>query len=203
MPNKKSFKGKYRKILQLAEPYYKKGRAAERLHHLVVAEMVDNIIKEVKNVDRDVLISAALLHDIGYAKIPEEKRRTHWAKRVKEDHMKYGAEIASKILKQTELPKEKISEVCDIILVHDNPEIGLPISSRESKLLKEADILWMTTEEAFWLDVGRRMIEPEEWLTVLKKRFIKEKNYTDYLTTKFSKNRIKNFFKKMHKRLDY
>lgn len=194
-------KKKYKKIIRLAQPYYKKGRAADRLHHLVVAKMMQNLLKEKKGLDEEVMMAAALLHDIGYAKIPEQKRRFHWAKSVKRQHMILGARLARQILQEVKFPKEKINKVADIIATHDNPEVGLKITSEEGKILKEADILWITTQEAFWLDVGRRMVEPEEWLEVLEKRFTKEKEYTDYLKTKFAKRQTKTFLKLMRKKV--
>ena len=194
-------KKKYQKIFELARPYYKKGREADKEHHLVVAQMMEEILKEV-DLDEDVMMAAALLHDIGYAKIPPNKRKVHWADKVVRDHMKYGAEIAEKILKKVNFPKEKVKKVCQIISVHDNPTIGLKITSKEGKILKEADILWMTTERAFWLDVKRRPeLSPNDWLKVLESRFAKEKAYTKYLKTNFSQKRTRKFIKKMKKSL--
>lgn len=197
----KGLKPKYHKIYRLALPYYKKGRKLDNVHHLVVAANVSHILKEIE-LDEEILIAAALLHDVGYSKISQEKRKTHWEKQVKRDHMKYGAEISKKILIKINFPKEKIQQVSNIILEHDNNELGLPIKSKEAKVLKEADILWMTTERAFWLDVKRRPdLIPEDWLNILEKRFTKEKAYTKYLKTKYSKKRVKIFLKKMKKQL--
>lgn len=195
-------KNKYQNILKLAEPYYKKGRAAEKMHHLVVTKMMQGILKEIKNIDEDVMIAASLLHDIGYSKIPPEKRVSHWNKEVKEKHMLYGANLAKIILEKVKFPRPKINKIVEIIKTHDNPEIGLEIKLEEAKLLKEADILWMTTEQAFWLDVGRRMCDPEDWLKTLKHRFTKEPEYTKYLTTKFSRDRIRKFLTTMKKKLN-
>ena len=194
-------KKKYKKILKLAEPYYKKGRAAEKLHHLVVTEMMQGILKEIKNVDEDVMIAASLLHDIGYSKIPQDERSAHWNKNVKRDHMIFGANLAKKILKKVNFPEAKIKKVTEMIATHDNPELGLKIKTKETKLLKEADILWMTTKQAFWVDVGRRILDPEEWLEILEKRFTKEPEYLDYLTTKFAKRKIKSFLKDMKRNI--
>jgi putative nucleotidyltransferase with HDIG domain len=194
-------KKKYQKIYNLAEKYYRKGREKDDVHHLVVAVMMQGILKEV-NLDEDVMMAAALLHDTGYSKIPPNKRKTHWAKKVKKDHMILGADIARKILTKLDYPNEKIDQVYQIILTHDNPELGIPIKNKEGKVLKEADILWMTTEEAFWLDVKRRSeLTPTDWLKVLENRFTKEKAYTNYLTTKFSKKKTSTFVKKMKKQL--
>lgn len=197
----KSLKPQYQKIYRLALPYYKKGRELDSIHHLAVATNVSHILKEIK-LDEEVMIAAALLHDIGYSKIPQKKRKTHWNKQVMRDHMKYGAEISKKILPKINFPKKKIQLVSNIILEHDNHELGLPIKLNEARALKEADILWMTTEKAFWLDVKRRPeFTPKDWLNILEKRFTKEKAYTKYLKTKYSEKRIKTFLNKMRKQL--
>lgn len=62
--------------------------------------------------------------------------------------MKYGAEMAKEILSKAGYPENKTKKICHIIAIHDNPELGIPIKSKEARVLKEADILWMTTEEA-------------------------------------------------------
>lgn len=194
-------KKKYQKIFKLTKPYYKKGREADEEHHLVVAQMMQEILKEV-DLDEDIMMAAALLHDTGYAKIPVNSRKTHWADEVVCNHMKYGAEIAKKILEKISFPKEKIKKVCQTIATHDNPTVGRKITLREGKILKEADILWMTTKQAFWLDVKRRPeINPNDWLEILENRFTKEKAYTRYLKTEFSKRRTKEFIRKMKKAL--
>lgn len=193
---------KYKKIFNLAKRYYKKGREKDKIHHLKVAEMMQGILKEVP-LDEEIMMSAALLHDIGYAKIPEEKRKTHWARKVKADHMKYGAEMAKEILSDADYPENKIKKICHAIAIHDNPELGIPIKTKEAKVLKEADILWMTTEEAFWLDVKRRpLLTAKDWLDVLERRFTEDKTYISYIKTDFGKRRVKNFLKIMKKKIN-
>lgn len=163
--------------------------------------MMEGILKEKPKLDEDVMMAAALLHDIGYSQIPKEKRKRHWTKSVMKNHMLLGAKLAKRILNRVKFDREKIEAVYRIIATHDNPTLGLSLFSDQGKAMKEADILWMTTEEAFWLDVGRRMVQPEEWLGVLEKRFSKEKAYTKYLKTKFAKTRVKTFLKGMRKNL--
>lgn len=195
---------KYQPIFKLAKPYYEKGRDKEGLHHLVVGWMMKNILREV-DLDEEVMMASALLHDTGYSQIKKEKIRNysakkgrHLAKSVIKEHMKYGAEIAEKILKKLNWQEDKVVRVCEIIAVHDGPAVNIPLKTKEAKYLKEADILWMTTTEAFWLDVKRRKrMEPNEWLKILTERFTKDKNYTKYLTTKFAKKRVKWFLERM------
>ena len=115
-------KKKYLKIFLLASPFYLKGRSADKLHHLVVARMMEKILKENPKLDSDVMMAVALLHDIGYAKIPKHKIGSFWAKKIKKDHMRLGAELAQDILGRINFPQGKIERVCEIIATHDNPE---------------------------------------------------------------------------------
>jgi putative nucleotidyltransferase with HDIG domain len=193
---------KYKKLFNLADKYYKKGREKDDIHHLRVAGIMQSILKEV-SLDEETMMAAALLHDIGYAKIPEKERKTYWAKKVMRDHMKHGAKMARDILSKVGYPENKIKTVCQIIATHDNPGLGIPIKNRETKALKEADILWMTTEEAFWLDVKRRpQLTAKAWLDVLERRFTEDKAYISYIKTDFGKRRVKNFLKIMKKKIN-
>ena len=192
-------KPKYKAIFNLAKPYYEKGREADEEHHLVVATMMENLLQEY-NLDEEIMMAAALLHDTGYAKIPPNKRKKHWAKKVRREHMKFGAELAKKVLKKVNYPSAKIKQVCAMIAIHDDPEA---LKTKESQILKEADILWMTTEKAFWLDVKRRPeLGPSDWLKVLEYRFKKDKRYKQFLKTKFSQKQVQRFLKKMKQKTE-
>jgi len=67
-------KSKYKNIFELAKPYYKKGREADKEHHLAVAKMMQRILEEI-DLNEDIMMAAALLHDIGYAKIPARREK--------------------------------------------------------------------------------------------------------------------------------
>lgn len=200
----KDLKPMYRKIYNLALPYYEKGREAEDVHHLAVTGIMINLLKEV-DLDEEVMIASSLLHDIGYASLTSRERKGYRGKDKQylpeglvRRHMASGAKIAREILYKLEFPENKIQKVCKIIATHDNPKLGLPLKTKEQKLLKEADNLWMTTEEAFWLDVKRRRgMTAQDWLKILETRFTKEKQYTDYFTTRYAKRRVKEFLSEM------
>ncbi|NMB57328.1 HD domain-containing protein [Candidatus Beckwithbacteria bacterium] len=113
---------KYQDIYNIALPYYKKGREADDLHHLVVAKMMQYLLKEYSDLDQEVMMVAALLHDIGYSKFSKQEKKIHWANKIKKIHMQYGAELAKKVLLKLNFSEEKIKIICEIISVHDNPE---------------------------------------------------------------------------------
>ncbi len=208
MITKKDLKPLYQQIYDLALPYYRRGREAEDIHHLVVTEIMMNLLKKTI-LDEEIMLATSLLHDIGYATIAHDKKKDYGGRqqqylpeRIVKEHMTSGAKIAKKILFQLDFPKNKINDVCEIIATHDNPKLGLPLKTKEQKLLREADNLWMTTEEAFWIDVKRRSgVTAQDWLSILEVRFTQEEAYTDYLTTHYAKQRVNRFFAEMKVKL--
>ncbi len=85
------------------------------------------IAKEFKIVDYDVLITSALLHDIG-------------RDGEKEKHNEIGAEMAENFLKSINFPEEKISLVYHAIINHNNGSYGKQ-KTLEAKILYDADKL--------------------------------------------------------------
>lgn len=85
------------------------------------------IAKEYHNVDYDILITAALLHDIGR---DGEKKK----------HNEIGAEMAEIFLCNIDFPKEKIAPVFHAIRYHNNGSYGMQ-KTLEAKILYDADKL--------------------------------------------------------------
>lgn len=85
------------------------------------------IAENEKGVDFDVLITAALLHDIG---------RDGKLKK----HNEIGAEMAYDFLKTIDFPKDKIESVCHAIYCHSNSCYGMQ-KTAEAKILYDADKL--------------------------------------------------------------
>lgn len=139
----------YQEIFKLAIPYLKNCRPEDLLHTRVVVSLVEEIIKgENLGSQADILIPAAILHDIGWSQLDEEGKVKR-PPRARVKHMKEGVRIAQKILKSMGYPKEKMKEICQLISVHDNQYLGLPVKDELAKRLIEADNLWLLTKEAF------------------------------------------------------
>lgn len=85
------------------------------------------IAKEFEDVDYDVLIASALLHDIG-------------RDGLKKKHNEIGAEMAENFLKSINFPEEKISLVYHTIINHNNESYGKQ-KTIEAKILYDADKL--------------------------------------------------------------
>jgi putative nucleotidyltransferase with HDIG domain len=108
-------------------------------HALRVLYHAENCVSEYPACDRDILIAAALLHDVGI-KESEEKLGYNTGKTQE----KYGPAIAKRILDETDFPKEKIHLTIDIISRHHSPEND---DCCELKILKRADAVVNKTEK--------------------------------------------------------
>jgi putative nucleotidyltransferase with HDIG domain len=139
----------YRKIFELATPFLKKARPEDVLHTKVVVSLMKEIVEgEGLEREADVLIPAAILHDIGWSQISEEDK----VKRSPEarfKHMREGVKIARKILGRLDYSQPKIKRVCQLISIHDNQYVELPVKDELAKRLIEADNLWILSKEAF------------------------------------------------------
>lgn len=130
---------------------YCKGRVAKLLvdhfgndfrritHALEVLKYSEKIMEETSGYDHDVLVAAALLHDIGI-KRSEEILGYNNGKTQEE----YGPPIAGELLKSIGFPGEKIIKVCEIIGNHHSPS---RYDYVELRILKEADKIVNRMEE--------------------------------------------------------
>ncbi len=97
--------------------------------------------------DRDVIIPAIILHDIGYSQIPKEKRMKIFERKAKRidrlavqyEHQIAGVLLARKILESVDYLPEKISEILEIISQHDTRKGFI---SQNEGLTRDADKLW-------------------------------------------------------------
>jgi hypothetical protein len=144
-------------------------------HQVIVLQHMMEIAQD-ENLNILVAGAIALLHDIA----PVEKIRTadvalevdDSQKNVLEQkrkqnrilHMREGSEIAyRKLLLVNEylgsgaFRDEDIDQVCEVIRIHDNPSINIPIPKENimAVAFREADRLWMLSEVGFFHDIQR------------------------------------------------
>lgn len=144
-------------------------------HHLIVLRHMIEISKE-ENLSTLVAGAIAILHDIGSVKkirVADIKAETNLdKKRLLEQqriqnrmlHMREGSALAQRqlLLLNEYLGKSfyedrDIDIVCEVIRIHDNPSVGIPIP-KENHLavaFREADRLWMLSDEGFRCDLRR------------------------------------------------
>lgn len=123
---------KYNKIMRIVQD--KLTCSAHNLDHVMrVYNLCMILAMYEENVDLDVLIPAALLHDI--ARVEEIEDKTG-----KTDHAVLGSELAGDILKNMEYDMKKIEKIKHCILTH-RYRTGNEPSIIEAKILFDADKL--------------------------------------------------------------
>ena len=98
-------------------------------HIIYVCKYID-ILSKNKDVDYEVLMISALLHDIAMTDSSLDRDR----------HNEYGAKIAEKLLRENNYPEDKIQLVKKCILNHSNKRINYRTTDEE-KILVDADCL--------------------------------------------------------------
>jgi HD superfamily phosphodiesterase len=142
---------KYKKIWQLALPYLEKGKRKDFVTHTKgVIKAMEMILKKEKG-DKDLLIPAAILHDVGWAKVPVKIKKS--GKKMDKDealrlHIKYAPEIIKGVLDKVDWSKEQINEIIEIVIAHKfvNPR------KKVKQLLIDADNLSDALKEQFYSD---------------------------------------------------
>jgi HD superfamily phosphodiesterase len=132
-------------LKERARPYLLQGRPDDWDHTLRAIEFGKALLKEEKG-DPEVVITALVLHDIGWSRVPfddfvhappEKKKETRSLK----EHMVQSAVLSREILEPFDFPKDKKELVLKIIAVHDLPEVIQDLPEPEAVLVMEADRL--------------------------------------------------------------
>jgi putative nucleotidyltransferase with HDIG domain len=108
-------------------------------HALEVLRHAERIMEEAPECDREIVIAAALLHDVGIK--PSEELLGYNNGKTQE---KYGPAVAAELLKRIDFPSEKIIRVSEIIGNHHSPS---RYDYVELKIIKEADRIVNRAEE--------------------------------------------------------
>jgi putative nucleotidyltransferase with HDIG domain len=145
-------KPNYRQIYQFIKDkfdkttHFKHGPFDETYYTLRVYESAKEIIKELKNIKKEQVLVACLLHDIGKTKLKSSKifSKHEILKNAAEErhkHPKLSVPIAKKFLRQIGHSDEFIKEVCYLIENHDLRWDKLQKKSLELQILQDADLI--------------------------------------------------------------
>lgn len=147
---KKSFK----KILELAVPLLKRGKRRDFvLHTKIVIENLKLLLKHKKG-DENILIPAAILHDIGWSRVPLGLQKSNdKAKKIKalKLHLEYAPLIIEEILTKCGYNKNQIKKIINIVLAH---KFKKP-RELDKQLLIDADTLSDAFKEQFYSDAKK------------------------------------------------
>lgn len=130
------FKGQ---IVKLLTDYFEDDY--RRIQHAVsVLRYAENIMENSDSCDSDVVVAAALLHDVGIK--PSEKELGYNNGKTQEE---YGPPVVRALLADIGFPEDKLQKVVDIVGNHHSPS---RFDYPELAVLKEADRIVNRMEEA-------------------------------------------------------
>lgn len=158
----------YVEIFKKAKSFLKKGQKKDFFIHTKWVVKSAQILLKGQRGDESVLIPAAILHDVGWAKVPAKLQVANDKKSQQEClklHLKYGALIAKAILIDLDYPKDKIKKIISIILAHKFQDP----SDLNKRLLIDADNLSDVFKQPFYLDVKQYKTTTKQNYDVRKK----------------------------------
>lgn len=151
----------YRPIWDLALPYLEKGLRKNLITHTKEVVNAMEILLKYEGGDENLLVPCAILHDIGWSKVPKEIQK-NW--RNKEDkikgeklHIEYPQPIIKEILEKLNYPLIQINKITEIVKAHkfQNP------SELEKQLLIDADKMSDATKIQFYSDAEFYSVSPQ------------------------------------------
>jgi len=160
--------GIYQRIWDLAVPYLKKGIRKDFVLHTKGVVYAMELLLKKESADESVLIPAAILHDVGWSKVPvdlqknDDVAKKHEALRL---HIEYAPTIIEDVLRKLKYDADKMSKIVDIVKAHkfQNP------AEHEKRLLIDADTMSDAFREQFYSDVKSYGNTPEQLYQFRKK----------------------------------
>ncbi|MBT6774139.1 HD domain-containing protein [Candidatus Woesearchaeota archaeon] len=138
----------YQQIWELAKPYYQKGRPMD-IDHIEWMMKDALLVSEKEKLDDTLLLPLVILHDVGYAEVPQDNP---YKLNLRKAHMKAGKKIAKEILEKLNYPQDKIKTISYYVSVHDNWALGDNDIYKKDIILgtfTDLDFIWMTTKKGF------------------------------------------------------
>jgi len=143
------------KIWELSLPF-QDSRKGETGHGEVVTYFALVLSREL-GLDRSIVIPAAILHDVGWSKMPQSVKDDFFLpgfersnQQMRKEHEQYGVKIARDILKRFSYPIKETNHILEIISQHDTRKGWY---SHEDGAVRDADKLYRYTLIALMIDV--------------------------------------------------
>lgn len=151
----------YEKIWELATPYLKQGVMKDFVLHTQNVVNSMELLIEGEGGDRDILIPAAILHDVGFSKVSKELQTNGDLEKKREaqrQHLEFAKDIIQEILLSAGYNQADIDKVIDIVKVHKFHETDV----LSEQMLIDADNLSDTFKDQFESDVKAYGTTPEK-----------------------------------------
>ncbi len=155
----------FQKIWDLSFKYQNKRDDAG--HVEIVVDSAEKLLKLVP-ANEDIVIPAAILHDIGWSKIPKGERFRIFAgdltpeenRLLRIRHQEEGVKLAKQILLDVSYPEEFTKHILEIISQHDTRD---GCFSKEDGIVRDADKMWIFSRKGFEADLRRRKDTSVQW----------------------------------------
>jgi HD superfamily phosphodiesterase len=135
-------------VYALAEPYWHT-RSGE-IHIPASYALAQRLLVALPEADPLIVLPAILLHDVGYACVPEDTHHAGlqdapggWDADITRRHEIEGARLAGEILAAVGIDAARRARIVEIVDGHDS---RLEALSLEDAIVKDADKLWRYTE---------------------------------------------------------
>ena len=155
----------YKKIWELAKPYYLKGRPADVDHIEWMMDVAEQVC-EKEGIDKTIFLPLVILHDAGYSQVENPKDNSYKID-MRKAHMKAGEELSKEILKSVNYNSEKIEKISYYVSVHDNWALGddkIYLKDHLLGIFHDLDFMWMATPKGFPFLMKMLQKNPKEML---------------------------------------
>ena len=154
-------KDKYQAIYEKVEPLLLGDNKKDYLLHSKMTERAMQEIIAGEGGNPDILIPAAILHDVGWSEVPkklklaQDKESKH---KALVEHIERAPAIVRRVLSELNYDKERIEKIIDLIVAHKftDPE------EKDKQMLIDADTLSDTYKESFYSDAKSYNSTPRE-----------------------------------------
>jgi|TARA_B100000959_G_scaffold262631_1_gene301246 HD superfamily phosphohydrolase YqeK len=156
--------GIYLELYKLAKPYL--DTRNNDIHTRLAFSCAKELLRYYPDANESVVLTAVLLHDVGWKMIPEDQHLKAFGPKMKDENLRRlheveGVRIASEIMNELGYELSKCKEVLLIIDGHDSREKALSLND---KLLKDADKLWRFTQTSVEIYHQRFVMGLQEYL---------------------------------------
>lgn len=180
---------KYKNIWKEAFKY--QDTRNDKGHAFIVTTYAQDICT-LKNTNPDVVVPAAILHDIGWSKVPQEESMLVFTYGLDKDkmlnirlkHQNEGVKLAREILNSLKYPAQFIEEILEIISQHDTRK---GFKSDNDGAMRDADKLWRFDDYGFLNDNQNGGYDFKTDIDALEKKL----SLSDFLHFESSKTRAK------------